>query len=448
MRDILVIHVGQCGIQVGADFWRQIMYEDGLTADGIPKDQVNDNVHHGIFFDETSNLSYSPRALFIDGDNHVVEEALSKPCLKNVISPESMITYNQSSSGVYSRAKFMIAKAISHSIMHGLRRTIERTDYLDSIYSFSSISGGCGSGLMTFVNNLIKDVVPNIYNYHHAVLPSQNLDTGTLAPYNAILHLNDCRASVDLRCIYNNESLYNILDPIMPAKMKSVHYDDMNYLISLVPSHITRGIRSHSGKVTVNLDSSDHLMNNLVPFPQLNMVSTAIVPLRKRACKTMSTLVSVTSEAFLNHQEMCNIELYNGKYMACCLHYCGDVNVKECHDVVADVRTEFQIPFVEWIPTGFKITMDPEPTVHPLHKDYLNSSNLTLLKISNHTGIQSALSHIVDKYSVLLQNRAYVWWYISEGMEEGEFDEAKENVLHDLAAAQEVHGGMGEEEEE
>ena len=66
--------------------------------------------------------------------------------------------------------------------------------------------------------------------------------------------------------------------------------------------------------------------------------------------------------------------------------------------------------------------MDPEPTIHPAHKEYLNSSVLTLLKISNHTGIQSAVSHIVDKYDTLLSNRAYVWWYIMEGMEEGEFD--------------------------
>jgi len=408
---------------------------------------MNDTKHHGIFFDETSLLTYTPRALFMDGDDMVAADILSKPFIKKLICPENVITHNQSSSGVYSRARHFIANAISHKIMHGLRRAIERTDYLDSIYAFSSISGGCGSGLMTYVNNLMRDIVPSIHMYHHAVFPSQTLDTGTLAPYNAILHLNDSRGNVDLRCIYNNESLYNILDPIMPTKMKGVTYEDMNYLMALIPSHITRGIRSHNKKVTANLDSSDHIMNNLVPFPQLNMVTTALVPLRKRACKTMPTLVSVTSEAFLNDTEMCNIELYNGKYMACCLHYCGEVNVKECHDVVADVRTEFQIPFVEWIPTGFKITMDPEPTIHPAHKEYLNSSVLTLLKISNHTGIQSAVSHIVDKYDTLLSNRAYVWWYIMEGMEEGEFDEAKENVLHDIQTASEVDSGNMTEEE-
>jgi len=437
MRDVLSIHLGQCGIQIGGDFWKQILYEEGLTQDGSPLDRTNDTWNHNTFFDETSTLTYTPRALFIDAEDQVVADTIQNGSLKKLISDDNIVTHNQSASGVYSRAKFYTSKAISQNVMHALRRVIERTECLDSIYNYSSICGGTGSGLMTYVNNLIRDVVPKVHNYHHAVFPSQTLDTGTLAPYNAILYLAESRTNVHLRCVYNNEAMYNLLEPIMPDRNKCVHYSDMNYLISLVPSHITRGVRAQ-GKLTVNLDSSDHLMNNLVPFPGLNNVSTAIIPLRKKSCKTIPSIISITSEAFLNYQEMCNIEIHHGKYMACCLHYCGEMNVKECHDVVADVRSEFHIPFVSWIPTGFKITMDPQPTVHPAHKEYINNSPLTLLKISNHTAVASSISHILQKYDTLLENRAFVWWYISEGMEEGEFSDAQETVLSDLQLAEDV----------
>ena len=44
-----------------------------------------------------------------------------------------------------------------------------------------------------------------------------------------------------------------------------------------------------------------------------------------------------------------------GKYMACCLLYRGDVAPKDVQVAIANIKTKRTIQFVDWCPTGFKV---------------------------------------------------------------------------------------------
>ena len=46
-----------------------------------------------------------------------------------------------------------------------------------------------------------------------------------------------------------------------------------------------------------------------------------------------------------------------GKYMACCMLYRGDVVPKDVNAAIATIKTKRTIQFVDWCPTGFKVVM-------------------------------------------------------------------------------------------
>ena len=74
MREILSIHVGQCGNQIADRYWRLVLREHGLTEAGTPKEGSNaaSNANMEVFFHKVRDGKYIPRAVLIDLEPGVI----------------------------------------------------------------------------------------------------------------------------------------------------------------------------------------------------------------------------------------------------------------------------------------------------------------------------------------------------------------------------------------
>ena len=75
MREVISIHIGQAGVQMGNACWELYCLEHGIHPDGqLPTDDtvgVADDSFN-TFFSETSSGKHVPRALFIDMEPSVI----------------------------------------------------------------------------------------------------------------------------------------------------------------------------------------------------------------------------------------------------------------------------------------------------------------------------------------------------------------------------------------
>uniref|UniRef100_A0A914EKS3 Alpha-tubulin n=1 Tax=Acrobeloides nanus TaxID=290746 RepID=A0A914EKS3_9BILA len=204
-----------------------------------------------------------------------------------------------------------------------------------------------------------KEDAANNYARGHYTIGKEIIDvcmdrisTAIVEPYNSILTTHTTLEHSDCSFMVDNEAIYDIcrrnLDLARPT------YTNLNRLIAQVISSITASLR-FDGALNVDLTE---FQTNLVPYPRIHFPLTTYAPIisAEKAYHEQMTVAEITQQCFEPGSQMVKCDPRNGKYMACCMLFRGDVVPKDVNSSIAQIKTKRTIQFVDWCPTGFKVS--------------------------------------------------------------------------------------------
>jgi tubulin alpha len=242
-------------------------------------------------------------------------------------------------------------------------------------------------------------------------------------PYNAILTTHTTLEHSDCSFMVDNEATYDICSKHLGIEKPT--YNNLNKLIAQIVSSVTASLRFNGA---LNVDLTE-FQTNLVPFPRIHFPLSTYAPIisSEKAYHERLSVGELTNAVFEPANQMVKCDPRRGKYMACCMLYRGDVVPKDVSSAIAAIKAKRQVQFVSWCPTGFKVGINNQPpTVLP--NDDLAKVPRALCMLSNTTAIVEAWSRLNHKFDLMYAKRAFVHWYVGEGMEEGEFTEARDDL--------------------
>jgi len=324
----------------------------------------------------------------------------------------------------YCRAHYTMGKEIVDLVLDKIRKAVEICNSLQGLVVSYSLGGGTGSGLGSLLLERLSVDYGKMPKISFTVYPSPQISTTIVEPYNAVLSTHSTIEHSDAVFMFDNEALYDICS--YNLGMDTIMYSNLNKLIAQVISSATSSIHFNG----VLNSTIREILTNLIPYPRIHFLISSYAPIiaAERVYHEGFSVRQITGYAFKSNYVMSKCDPKDGKYMACSLMYKGDVTPKDVNSAIADIKYNKNIEFVDWAPTGFKCGINNQSPIVAPGGDIAKTVRAVSMLASN-TVVAEILSRIDHNFDLMCVKRAFVHWFICEGMETAEFSVAREDTF-------------------
>ncbi|KAF7694678.1 Tubulin gamma chain [Cucumispora dikerogammari] len=397
MRETITIQVGQCGNQVANSFFTELTKESGLLLDGTLSTNSPSEYPLTSYFTQINSTKFTPRTLLVDTEDRVISNIFQS----NLYCKDSILTHpNGLGSGNNWAQGFQNGRELKTQLLDLINRELENADNPESFNLIHGVAGGTGSGLGSYIIELIREFYPKKLLTTLSVFPNIHTSSDTVVqPYNSVLTLKRI-LETDMPVFVDNTSL----DLLTRNRFSSeINLDNMNFLLASTLLNITSLIR----KPTFCFSDHQSIIGSLC-LGDLNIVvpSVCIKDFREYQVKELFS------------------KLYNKKYKLIQTNSLDTVvsglnvfNNRSLSDVFeCSLPFQEKVAFVPWIPPTFNSVVNKI------------DSPLDAISLINSTGIVGLLERTLGDFDKLKSRGAFIEMYKGFDTDLSEFDISRNKV--------------------
>jgi len=390
MREIIQIQVGQAGNKAGIQFWEDISREHSLFQ--LPDKSQTGRVD--VYFEERNSGDYYARGIMADLDCQSINSVKMNPTSK-LFQDDCFLSGSEGAGHNWAKGHFGEGEVLTENLLDIVRKKTEDCDCLQGFQVVHSLGGGTGSGMGSLLISRLQEEFPDRILNTFSIFPYAAITDSVVEPYNATLSMKDLIENVDLVHNLENEALFRI--GFQTYKLTAPTFDDVDRFMSSAMSGLTCGFR-YSDQFNSDMRK---LSMELAPMPRMHFLSISCASFNK-----MKENPNQLIEKLLSQES--NMSL-------------SDLHEGFCFGSSLTLRGKFDNQQEIQEDLGKKAFLK-----NPKISSYLddNCDDFSGVLNANSSSIQIPLQELSKRFQILLSKKAFLYHYLGEGMEEGEFVEA------------------------
>lgn len=449
-REIITLQVGQCGNQIGGEFWKQLCLEHGIAPDGMLQSPCAEGGQQhqrqaglfdheadpnfvddrkDVFFYQSDDEHYIPRALLIDLEPRVVNKIANIGQYRNLFNPENLfVAQDGGGAGNNWASGFRQGEEHHEQVLDMIDRESDNSDSLEGFVLCHSIAGGTGSGMGSYLLERLNDHFPKKLVQTYSVFPNwdQNQSDVVVQPYNSVLTLKRLTLNADAVVVLDNTALNRIA--VDRLRIDNPTVDQLNSLVATIMAASTTTLR-YPGYMNNDLIG---LLASLIPTPRCHFLITGYTPLvladthasAVRKTTVLDVMRRLTQPK--NIMVSANTRSGSGCYISILNIIQGnDVDPTQIHKALQRIRERQLINFIPWGPASIQVALARKsPFVETRHK-------VSGFMLANHTSMAELFDRLLVQYDQIRKRNAFLDNYRREPIFRDnldEFDSARETV--------------------
>ena len=157
-REMIMLQLGQCGNQIGFEFWKKLCKEHGISQEGVLEEHANEGLDRkDVFFYQADDEHYIPRSVLMDLEPRVINNIMNSGYRK-LYNPENIfLAKDGGGAGNNWASGYSQGQRLYEDIFDIIDREADGSDSLEGFVLTHSIAGGTGSGMGSYILERLAD---------------------------------------------------------------------------------------------------------------------------------------------------------------------------------------------------------------------------------------------------------------------------------------------------